>query len=293
MNMNKKYNVIPFIEDFATPERGYNTNDNEEEKIRILCWNIGNPSIVRARKQVLWLKEQKFNIIILTETKESKGCDFIVNYLKRIGFYVESTTPETGEYGVILCSKIKFKLSRLNEKIKFIQSRALALELMEKTMDLTIIGIYVPSRGDNSPERVEKKRLFLHGITEALKSNSSISTLIVCGDFNILEPDHVPHYSKFDDWEYKFYTDLLDIPLNDTFRLLHPNENEYSWVGRTNDGYRYDHFFTSPDISSFVSKCYYDHEPRHRGLSDHSGLIVEFYKSIYRGERYGSQAYDI
>jgi exodeoxyribonuclease III len=31
----------------------------------------------------------------------------------------------------------------------------------------------------------------------------------------------------------------------DAFRHLHPHACEYSWVGRTGDGYRYDHAFCS------------------------------------------------
>lgn len=270
----KSYKVIPFLEDFNKKESLIN-NSNFKEKIEILCWNVRNPSVERARKQVLWLNENDFDIIILTETKKSLGCDFFVNYLKRQGYNLKETIPNNGEYGVIIASKFGFKFSFINEKIDFIQSRALAIELKEKLIGLTIMGLYVPSRGDNSPERVEKKKNFISEITSTLKSIPFKSNFILCGDFNILEPDHIPHYSNFDNWEYKFYTDLLEMNFKDSFRQFHPNEKEYSWVGRTNNGYRYDHFFVSSDLSSLITDCFYIHEPRINKLSDHSGLITQ------------------
>jgi len=98
---------------------------------------------------------------------------------------------------------------------------------------------------------------------------------IVCGDFNVLEPAHSPHYSFFQDWEYKFYDDLTWSKMTDAFRFLSPDKKEYSWVGRTGDGYRYDHIFVSNNTSKFIKKCFYDHSPRKIRLSDHSGVVLE------------------
>lgn len=62
--------------------------------------------------------------------------------------------------------------------------------------------------------------------------------------------------------------------LFDSFRHLNPQKKDYSWVGRTGDGYRYDHCFVSNDLSSSVEKCYYLHEPRNERLSDHAAIIL-------------------
>lgn len=92
---------------------------------------------------------------------------------------------------------------------------------------------------------------------------------------NILEPDHHPHYSFFEGWEYAFYKDLSRYHLGDAFRYLHPLIREYSWVGRTGNGYRYDHCFVSDGLLPKVKKCFYLHEPRKLRLSDHSAIITE------------------
>ena len=91
---------------------------------------------------------------------------------------------------------------------------------------------------------------------------------------NVLEEKHVPHYRNFLKWEYDFYGRFSHFGYTDAFRLLHPTENEYSWVGRTNDGYRYDHCFVSKEISKRVVKCCYIHETRKIPITDHSALTL-------------------
>ncbi len=95
------------------------------------------------------------------------------------------------------------------------------------------------------------------------------------GDFNILERDHIPHYSNYFEWEYELYDKLKEAGYIDAFRYLHPQKQEYSWVGRTNDGYRYDHCFVSPDLKKSIKSCGYIHETRDIRITDHSAILVE------------------
>jgi exodeoxyribonuclease III len=95
------------------------------------------------------------------------------------------------------------------------------------------------------------------------------------GDLNILEPGHQPRYPFFAPFEYDFYQALADAHgLADAFRGLHPEAAEYSWVGRTGDGYRYDHAFCSRELTGLVTSCQYVHQPRSDKLSDHSALTL-------------------
>jgi hypothetical protein len=59
-----------------------------------------------------------------------------------------------------------------------------------------------------------------------------------------------------------------------TFRHLHPHDAEYSWVGRTGDGYRYDHAFCSRPFRDLITDCRYVHQPGQDKLSDHSALTM-------------------
>lgn len=45
-------------------------------------------------------------------------------------------------------------------------------------------------------------------------------------------------------------------------------------MGRTGDGYRYDHTFVVADLADQVTACEYVHEPRTLRLTDHSALSL-------------------
>jgi len=50
---------------------------------------------------------------------------------------------------------------------------------------------------------------------------------------------------------------------------------KYSWIGKTGNGYRYDHCFVSNVLLPATKNSFYLHESRLRKLSDHSALITE------------------
>jgi len=148
--------------------------------------------------------------------------------------------------------------------------------IREVNPDVVLLTEVKSSRGTRVPNRRDEvKRRFLEYLLNYL-GIFPIESLMLCGDLNILEPDHIPHYSKFEDWEYGFYTSLEELGLVDAFRFLNSDQVEYSWVGRTGDEYRYDHIFVSEDLTCKVTLCKYLHKPRKDGLSDHSGMLIEF-----------------
>jgi hypothetical protein len=74
---------------------------------------------------------------------------------------------------------------------------------------------------------------------------------VFLGDLNILEPGHKPRYPFFAPYEYGFYQALVtDLNMTDCFRHHCGDALEYSWVGRTGDGYRYDHAFCSTETKA-------------------------------------------
>lgn len=249
-------------------------NLKQEQEISVFCWNIANPSIQRAGQQADWLRKRKENILVLTEAKRSQGCIFLERYFQAYGYNVIFPKPKENEYGVMIVSKLPLRANNFSDSISYLCSRVTSTTVQLQDETLEVIGVYVPSR-DASYDKIQKKKLFLKVLAEALASNTRSEKRIFCGDLNILEPDHIPHYPFFEDWEYDFYHALAKYQLNDAFRCLNPNDQEYSWVGRTEDGYRYDHCFVSTDLLSSVRACYYLHQPRIDKLSDHSAMIME------------------
>jgi len=249
-------------------------NISQTNNFSLFCWNIANPSVERAGRQAEWLRKRPEDILVLTEAKQSKGCIFLERYFQAYGYNVVFPKPEGKEFGVIIVSKHLLAPSNFSAHVDYLQARVVSTKLNLPSYELEIIGVYVPSR-DSSYEKTDKKKRFLESLTNALKRVSRPSRRIFCGDLNVLEPNHIPHYPFFAEWEYDFYRNLTKYQLKDAFRHLHPSIQEYSWVGRTGDGYRYDHCFVSGDLLPLVEKCYYFHEPREIKLSDHSALITE------------------
>ncbi len=255
--------------------------------LKLMTLNIGNPSIERVRRQIEWIEGRTENIFVLTETKVSEGCSFLEQHFSGLGntlfdfdkepeFNIYFPKSLTGDLGVMILSRYPIvEVKNCFENESRFYSRFLDVIIDYHGQKIGIIGLYVPSR-DASEEKTARKKQFAIEFLQYIKAQNHYGCpYIVCGDLNILEKDHIPHYSSFKEWEYVFYDRFDHFGFVDAFRLLHPNDNEYSWVGRTNDGYRYDHCFVTKDIKNKVLKCSYVHETRKIPITDHSAMILE------------------
>lgn len=238
----------------------------------VFCWNIANPSEERAGKQASWLLRRPEDVLVLTEAKQSKGCTLIERYLIAMGYNIIFPKPIPREYGIIIIAKQPMITTGFADLVEYIPSRVASIKVNE----LEVIGVYVPSRGFDEGSILAKKQHFVKDLSNALTKSSPAKNRIFCGDLNVIEPNHIPCYKHFKDWEYNFYQNLSKKhQLCDAFRRLHPEIQEHSWFGRSGDGYRYDHCFVSDDLVNAIEKCYYLHEPRETKLSDHSAMILE------------------
>ncbi|WP_406425830.1 hypothetical protein [Streptomyces sp. NBC_01589] len=147
---------------------------------------------------------------------------------------------------------------------------------------LHVIGIYVPSR-DATQTKTTRKRTFLEGLRTGVPEGTDGHRVMI-GDFNILEPNHIPRYRSFHQFEYDFYGWLGGVGYRDAFRMMHPFAAEHSWVGQTGDGHRYDHAHVSADLGTAVRGCFYVHEPRtgETRLTDHSALSLTWPSGWWR-----------
>ncbi|MEU7021897.1 endonuclease/exonuclease/phosphatase family protein [Streptomyces sp. NPDC046203] len=239
-----------------------------------MTFNLNNPSRERAERQLRYLAQRPEAVLVLTETARSAGCEYLAEQFERAGYAVTFPRPAHGtrERGVMIVSRLATRLPPL--PVDYLPHRVAAVTVETSAGPLEIIGVYVPSR-DATEAKITRKRTFLEGLAAALPTGETGRRLVL-GDFNILEPNHIPRYSTFRPWEYEFYAGLGRAGYRDAFRLLAPDALEYSWVGRTGDGYRYDHAHVSMGLAASVEGCRYVHEPRtgEDRLTDHSALTV-------------------
>jgi len=262
-----------FLDEYLRKKDGEKIPDKLVSRIKIINWNIAHPSLTRAHKIAQWLKNRKENVFILTETNDSPGCRFLHDRLESFGFKIIFPTKEK-DFGALFAFK-GFEAQEFNVGLNFLPHRAPAIICQTPIGQVGIIGVYVPSSVSRNEVNGKKER-FQREFTRMLRvQRQKLSNLIVCGDLNVLEPNHYPHYSFLKNWEYKFYESFNTNELIDAFRLFYPDIREYSWFGREGYGYRYDHCFVSRRLTEYTKLCRYLHEPRKDRLSDHSVMLLQ------------------
>ncbi|MFH8221731.1 endonuclease/exonuclease/phosphatase family protein [Streptomyces sp. NPDC018057] len=243
----------------------------------VLTFNLNNPGRERAARQLAYLAARPEQVLVLTETADSAGCDLLASRFEAAGFSVTYPRPGRGERGVMVVSRLAVK--RGAPRVTYLPHRCVSVWVDTVEGPVEVLGLYVPSRDAREAKKARKAK-FLHECLANLPPGGDGMLRLVMGDFNILEPDHVPRYRFFQDFEYEFYRGLGEAGYRDAFRALHPDATEYSWVGRTGDGYRYDHAHASRDLARELRACEYVHEvrtpPDHLlpRLTDHSPLTV-------------------
>ncbi|MGH4010802.1 MAG: exodeoxyribonuclease III [Pseudonocardiaceae bacterium] len=243
-------------------------------ELSLLTLNIANPSPERAERQLGWLAARDEDVLVLTETKNSAGCRLLADAFSGAGYHVSYPKPENGDYGVMIASRVRARTDNFGDQVGYLPSRAAAVTLPTPNRPIHVIGAYAPSR-DASVEKTERKRKWLAACNTALAIRNPSQATVFLGDLNVLEPNHQPCYKFFAPFEYSFYRQLTnDCGLIDAFRALHPEKIEHSWVGRTGDGYRYDHVHCTADLAATLVSCDYLHQTRVDRLSDHSALSV-------------------
>jgi exodeoxyribonuclease III len=251
----------------------------EPEPLSLLTFNIGNPSPERAARQLAWLARRPEDVLVLTETRASRGCHLLADRFAAAGYTVAFPQPAQGEYGTMIVARVPGQPGTWNRRLDYLPARAAPLVLPARDgAVMEVVGLYVPSR-DASEAKIERKRRFLDRCLAVLAADASVadqrgSVVVLLGDLNLIEPDHQPRYRFFRPFEYAFYRRLTELGLVDAFRHLHPDRVEHSWVGRTGDGYRYDHAFVAKPLLDDLAGCAYVHEPRSLRLSDHSALTL-------------------
>ncbi len=244
--------------------------ETDKSKLKILFWNIQNPSFERVKKQLDWIYNLNVDILILTEVKNSKGFYYLKKELEELGYsLIYNISKEY--FTVIILRGIKFQKREINLTIN--SQRVLRVDLETIVGNFVLIGAYLPTNSIE-PDKYDIKKRFQDELLIYLKENINKfnSNLIFGGDLNILEPGHKPPYSQFIKWNY-FFNVLRNLNLFDIFRHINPNVWEYTWEGN-NRHQRLDYIFSTKGMMDFVETCKYIHKPRYEKLSDHSAQLL-------------------
>lgn len=244
--------------------------------VRLLAFNAQHASPRRARLQAAWIADQETaDLVVLTEVGPGPGGHALIDALTGHGYTsVLAPEPAFPDYRAILASR-GAELTAVPSGIDVLPHRGPAAAVTVAGQTIGLLGLYVPSRGP-AGRRNQNKRAFQQAVTQALPRFLARFTgpVIIAGDLNIVEPEHIPHHRVFGTWEYDFYRSFCDAGLSDGYRTLHPHATEHSWLGRSGQGYRFDHVFLTTRHRAQISSCGYLHGPRHQGLTDHAAMTL-------------------
>lgn len=186
--------------------------------------------------------------------------------------------------GVTKAQIIQYYLSQSDLLLKYIGNRGLTLirysqfpadsELFKKEIDenyfhgmikaefdaFSVYAMYLPHK--------KKHTLFKTLVNRV----AEVKPMIFCGDMNtgLNYVDQDGHSFWYED-DMK---ELLRIGMVDAFRYIHGQVKEYSWYSHQGNGYRYDHTLIHQDLLPLLKECYYVHDCRVEGHSDHSPMVL-------------------
>ncbi|WP_280422760.1 endonuclease/exonuclease/phosphatase family protein [Nocardia carnea] len=239
--------------------------------VRVCALNIGGPSRARAHNLERWLLDRGDDILILSELTAGDGCRELLTCLRAENYTVISGRPGPDGDRYFAAIAIRGQMPVTVVPTDGLGSRIAAVDVGIGPHPLRVVAMYAPTNGMtiNSSHRRDTFRRQAIGYLHRIAAR----TMIVAGDLNVVEPDHLPRLPQFEPHDYRFYTDLIALGLRDAYRELHPDRVEHSWYSSRFGDQRIDHTFLGPDVGVVV-ECGYDHSTRSLGLSDHAAMAT-------------------
>ncbi len=258
--------------------------------MKLISWNVNGIRAIEKKGFRDWLIKEDADIISIQETKAQ--LDQLSEDLAEIpGYYLylSECKERKGYCGV--CCYTKEKPLAVREGLaddRFTpQGRVIRLEFER----FYLYNIYFPNgAGDQEKfnNKIEFNEALYQELSELIKGEKGI---IICGDVNIAHeaidlknPKANEKHSGFLPLERRFIDRLLDLGFVDSFRLINPDKEKYSWwsyrfgARRINAGWRIDYFFVSDNLKKNIigADIYDDVEG-----SDHCpiSLTLDFNKS--------------
>lgn len=253
--------------------------------LKIASWNV-NSLNVRLPHVLAWAADARPDVLALQETKLTDD-RFPVDELREAGYQSLFSGQKTYN-GVAILSREPgtdpvTDIPGLDDH----QRRILAATVA----GVRIVNLYVVNGSEVGSEKFDYKLRWLDRVTEWLAGElERHPRLVVLGDFNIAPDDRDVHDPEA--WREKILCStperealqgILDLGLQDTFRLFEQEEGVFSWwdyrmnMFRRKMGLRIDLVLASQAMVERCKASYVDIEPRRQERpSDHAPVVAEF-----------------
>lgn len=248
----------------------------------VLTINIGAAARERAEALLRWLDTRPEDVFLLTETSAGTGTAYLLDQFRRVGFAVVKS-PDDSDRGAALISRIPLIEEQSAAFTKVSIPGRIAAAALDTHPRISVVGVYVPSR-DRSLAKTERKESFIRSLLDALADlpPEQRDHLILGGDYNVISRTHQPLHPGFLPFEFDLLETLTERGFVDAYEHLNPGDQPYSWIGRTDDGYRYDYVHVGAALTERLTASGYLHQTRDQRLTDHAAVTVSLRVDVER-----------
>ena len=231
--------------------------------MRLVSWNVNGIRAAMKKDFLVSLAEMDTDILCLQETKAQD--DQVLEALCDLnGYHIYTNSAvKKGYSGTAILSKIEpisveYDLG-IEEHDQ--EGRVIAAEYAE----FILVTVYTPNSGSEL-KRLPYRQSWDQEFHDYLKQLETRKPVIVCGDLNVAHKDidlarPKPNYNKsagYMQQEIDGIQQYIDSGFIDSFRLIHPSKEKYSWwsyragARAKNVGWRIDYFLISSVLKDKV-----------------------------------------
>lgn len=227
--------------------------------MKLISWNVNGIRAVMKKNFLEFVQDHQPEVICLQETKAQD--DQVKEALEPLdGYYIYSNSAQKKGYsGTAILSKTK--PLTLQADIGMAEHDQEGRVLCAEYDQFYLVTVYVPNSG-NDLKRLDYRQKWDKDFCAYLLKLEKTKPVIVCGDLNVAHKDidlarPKPNYNKsagYMQQEIDGLDRFVDSGLVDSFRVLHPQEEKYSWwsyrggARERNVGWRIDYFLTSKSL---------------------------------------------
>ena len=252
--------------------------------MKIATWNV-NSLNVRLPHVLDWIEANKPDALCLQETKQ-EDIKFPYDALKEAGYNAIHTRQKTYNGVAILSPHEMTDVHTAIPNFADEQKRLIAATIN----GVRIVCVYIPNGQAVDSDKYQYKLNWLEAFTPWLQTEiAKYPKLALLGDYNIAPEDVDCHDPAA--WlgqvlvsprERDAFKKLIQLGLEDGFRLFDKNEGQFSWWDyrmagfRRNLGMRIDHILITPALKEISTASYIDKTPRKlERPSDHTPVVLE------------------
>ena len=223
--------------------------------MRLLTINIQHGGGSRVARLLDFVISASPDVTVLSEYRENDRGRAIRAGLFSSGYcWQAASSIEPRENCVFIASTQPFVVTRCDQQL-----------LAARFAGIDVVGVYFPQN--------EAKRPVFDRLRQEIVPTLA-TRAVVMGDFNTGRPYEDETADTF--FCADCFDQLLEAGLIDTWRKRNPTAREFTWISRAGNGFRVDHALCSEDLDSKVSTVQYLHTCRTPGITDHSGLLLEY-----------------